>query len=68
MASLEQKIYLSYDSLKLMERMLFSEISRLRKATKKSRRHLESHYKLLRDYEQAYSEIIGALELYQGKR
>ncbi|MBM3228687.1 hypothetical protein FJZ20_02290 [Candidatus Pacearchaeota archaeon] len=68
MTPLEQRIYLSYDSLKLMERMLFSEISRLRKATKKSRLHLESHYKLLRDYERAYSEIMGAIELYQGKR
>lgn len=67
MSSLERKTSLSYDSLKLLERMLFSEISRLRKAVKRTDRHLDSYYKMLRDYEQAYSEVAEALELYQGK-
>lgn len=67
MTLLEQRLSLSHNSLKIIERMLLSEMSRLKKKAKKPNRHFDSHYRLLRDYEKAYSEVIEALGIYRNR-
>ncbi len=65
MTSLEQ--ILSYESLRLIEKMLFCKTTRLKKSVRGSKVYGQNYHRTLKIYEKAYNEVLEALEFYRSR-